>query len=521
MFLVATQLSAQEGIRLNSNEAMKGYLLFETQFSTFLVDNCGDIVHEWPGVASTDLHNKLQEDGLLRYIENNEKTLVLRDWDNNIVKSYFIEDPNLFIVYEALKKPNGNFLCVTRRYLTDEEFEDIGYDISRINDFSHDPRRMDGVIEIDAQTGQVIWEWSIRDHVIQQRDPSAPNYGILADNPQLLNIDAIIDTYDWNSGESFMINGFDYNPELEQLALSVRKMGEVVIIDQSTTTEQAKGSTGGNSGMGGDILYRFGNPQNYDRGTAADRILYYQHNPNWIQHGPHKGKLICYNNGLDRPDVVNFEDRYSSVPIFDPIEDGFKYQIEPGQAYAPLIPEVQYNRHTTNTHFYSSYTSGARVMPNGNIFITEGVDGVVFEINVDGEKVWEYDCDEGSGAYLFRSERYPEDYPALIGKDLSSTGATVEFPPSSYDCDLTVSTTDILDEKQKLIFKKIDNRYIEVVFPSGKYKADLISIDGKWLDVQDLNETNKISIEHLNGGVYFIKVSSSSLGVIDSYKFYK
>ena len=132
------------------------------------------------------------------------------------------------------------------------------------------PNQVDGVIEIDRNSGETVWQWLISDHVIQERDPMLANYGVLKDHPELLNMDAV-STVDWTSGESFMINGLDYNPELDQIALSVRKISEVIIIDHSTTTEEAAGHTGGNSGMGGDILYRWGNPQNYDRGTQDDQ----------------------------------------------------------------------------------------------------------------------------------------------------------------------------------------------------------------------------------------------------------
>jgi hypothetical protein len=57
------------------------------------------------------------------------------------------------------------------------------------------------------------------------------------------------------------MNSIDYNPTFDQIAMSVRGNSEVWIIDHSTTTAQAKGHTGGKYGKGGDLLYRYGNPE--------------------------------------------------------------------------------------------------------------------------------------------------------------------------------------------------------------------------------------------------------------------
>ncbi len=40
--------------------------------------------------------------------------------------------------------------------------------------------------------------------------------------------------------------------------------------------------------------------------------------------------------------------------------------------------------------FFSSFISSAQRLPNGNTFITEGMNGRMFEVTPAGEIVWEY-----------------------------------------------------------------------------------------------------------------------------------
>ena len=57
--------------------------------------------------------------------------------------------------------------------------------------------------------------------------------------------------------------------------------------------------------MGGDYLYRWGNPQGYDRGSDLDRWLDDQHSVNWIPEGyPGEGNLILFNNNYGSNSAV-------------------------------------------------------------------------------------------------------------------------------------------------------------------------------------------------------------------------
>jgi hypothetical protein len=71
----------------------------------------------------------------------------------------------------------------------------------------------------------------------------------------------------------------------------VRNFGEIWVTDHSTTSAEAAGLTGGNSG---DLLYRWGNPQAHDAGAAADqwciRILFFNYTPILIDH--HLAELL-------------------------------------------------------------------------------------------------------------------------------------------------------------------------------------------------------------------------------------
>ena len=168
----------------------------------------------------------------------------------------------------------------------------------------------DMILEIEPtrpKGARVIWEWHMWDHLIQDYDPEAENHGDPAARPWRININGDgklqeidpaelerlkalgyvpddADAEDLNS-DLLHTNAVAYNAELDQIVVSTPRFNEIWIIDHSTTTQQAAGSSGGRGGRGGDLLYRWGNPRTYGRGAETDQKLFSQHDVRWVRGG--------------------------------------------------------------------------------------------------------------------------------------------------------------------------------------------------------------------------------------------
>jgi hypothetical protein len=227
----------------------------------------------------------------------------------------------------------------------------------------------------------------------------------------------------------------------------VRGFSEFWVIDHSTTTEEVAGHTGGNSGMGGDILYRWGNPQAYRAGTLQDQQFFRPHDAYWIESGyPGEGNILVLNNGNGRPGG-----NYTSVEeIIPPVDiSGHYTQPNPGEPYEPPEPIWIYTADPP-TSLYAPVVSGSQRLPNGNTLVCSGTTGTFLEVTYDQETVWHYvNPVSGPGPMfqgavipgynplvkqniVFRAYRYAPDYQAFVGRDLPP-GYPIEIyssPPS-------------------------------------------------------------------------------------------
>jgi cysteine-rich repeat protein len=433
------------GLMQHSPNAEPGYLLFGPLQGprTVLMDREGRLINEW--FSSWPVGNTvyLRDNGnLVRTADPGGNTTMVAggdaglieefDWDGNLVWSYLYSTPQHRAHHDIALLPNGNILILAWEYYSESEAIAAGRDPSLILQGALWPEHIIELEPVGAAQGNIVWEWHLWDHIIQDFDPAQDNFGVVEDHPELVDINFAADgAADW-----LHANAIDYNEELDQIVISSPFLNEFWIIDHSTTTAEAAGHTGGSYGRGGDLLYRWGNPQSYGAGSAGDQQLFGQHDVQWIREGvPGAGNVLIFNNGNNRPDGF-----YTSIDeLVLPLNPDGTYSKIAQQAYEPTSPVWSYTADTP-TDFHSPFLSGAQRLPNGNTMIARGPRGILFEIDATGQTVWHYVspmiaddtlaiCDPIPGFpgpfqsnALFRAPHYPLDHPAFDGRDLTPIG---------------------------------------------------------------------------------------------------
>ena len=369
-----------------------GRILFSPMVSTktYLIDSQGMLNHSWssnylPGESIRWLGNgtilrtiKTQLSGL-----GGEGGAVQKvTWDGTVIWEFSYNSSEYCSHHDIQPLQNGNILMIAWERKTPAEAIAAGRNPNYISSFGFYPDHIIEVQPTGPTNGSIVWEWHVWDHLIQDYDSSKANYGAVGDHPELVDIN-----YRLSSERGWMhTNSIDYNEEFDQILISVRYYEEIWIIDHSTTTAEAAGHTGGNNGKGGDLLYRWGNPEAYRAGTASDKKFFNQHDATWIDKGcPGEGNILVFNNGQGRPAGA-----YSSIDeIVPPVNDTGAYYLEPGSTYGPKSLIWNYTSNPPSG-FYSPSYSGAHRLKSGNTLICAGIGGNFFEVTSAGTTVWTY-----------------------------------------------------------------------------------------------------------------------------------
>jgi len=530
-----------------------GYILFTPMIckTTYLIDMCGRQVHSWksnynPGFSVYLLPNgNLLRTGIAQDTFFNQGgkggIIEILDWNGNAVWTYLLSNDSLAQHHDIYPMENGNILVISWHGIPENEALAKGRSKGSIGGSKLWSESIIEIKPVGKNSAQVVWRWNLWDHLIQDESISKPDYDTISNHPELMNINfAPLQQPDW-----IHFNSIDYNKELDQILLSCHNTSEIWIIDHGTTTAEAASHYGGRSNKGGDLLYRWGNPIAYGKGSKSNQKLYYQHNANWIPKGyKDGGDIMIFNNGLSRVPA------YSSVDIIKPAI------ISPGN-YLPNIPygpigQKWIYKDSVPESFFSPVFAGANRLRNGNTLVCSGFPGKLFEIDNNRKVVWEYinpvaggdkimtDGETGANS-LFRCTYYSDSFIAFNGKSLTPSGP-IEKKSYSYSCEifkpdtmapkpiaflpdrsaLNVSINTVLslifDEKiYRGIGKKLniyDNNNLKETLPSEDAQVILNNHSSSFSLMSNFNYGSRISIEIEKG--FFVDSAGNQIEKIDS-----
>lgn len=423
VFLGVFLMNKEEDVRISNTDDLL-LVPLNNHKETYLVNEKKEIVHIWehnsfPGKGSYLLEDgTLIRSGMLPKHDNFKQargeggTIQKIDWDGNILWTFELSNEDEVLHHDFEVLPNGNILALVWESILVEEAIENGKNPSF---FLPETKFIwsEKVIEINAK-GDVVWEWRAWDHIVQDFDVTKKNFGVISENPDKIDLNkgwkkrSPFYQYDW-----IHVNSIDYHEQLDQILLSASNFGEFWIIERRPEKKQLLRIGKKTEERKTGIVYRWGNPQMYERGTSNDQKLFFQHDVEWIPEGhPGADNILIFNNGsvIDRP--------YSTVlEVVPPVNKNGLYDVLPGQ---PMSAEVVWEYQApTSTDFFSRIQSGSQRLPNGNTLITESVGANIFEVTSQGDIVWEYVAYPGHATTtVFRADKYPSYYSAFEGKNL-------------------------------------------------------------------------------------------------------
>ena len=412
-------------------QTYNGYTLYSVQNSTkaYLVDMTGTTYHSWTFTKTTCYSSYLMPGGvILRSVNRNGNSfsggpisgeVQKVDWSGNVLWDFVYSTTDYCTHHDIHPMPNGNVLLICYERKTAAQATQAGCSQS----IEMWPEKIVEIQPSGTTGGTVVWEWHAWDHLSQNYNSAKSNYVTsIVQHPELLHINYLTQK-DW-----LHANGIDYNAELDQITFSSHNMNEVYVIDHSTTTAEAASHAGGNSGKGGDILYRWGNPTAYQAsGTTIFNVV---HDAHWVtnDHPTYPNSLCGFNN-------KGGTSSKTCTDIFTPPISGYTYSITPGLAFLPST----YNWRHTYSGTATQNEGNSQQLPNGNTLMCISFSGLMYEINPAQTQVWSKSV-IGTVSQAFR---YPPCYISGTYTAAASATPSSVCPGNSVQLNVTATGGDV------------------------------------------------------------------------------
>jgi hypothetical protein len=214
-----------------------GYTLFSPMGSknSYLLDIDKEIVHIWntdyfPGVSAYLLGNGnlLRTTKLINpYFQGASMGgsgggIQEINPDGNVVWDFEYSNYQHLAHHDIEILPNGNILMIAWEMKSRSEAIYAGRNPNQLGQ----ELWSEHIIELEPtgyNSGRIVWQWHVWDHLIQDYDPSKENYGNVSEHPELIDINFMADSSpDW-----LHINAIDYNNNYNQIMLSVNYFSEI------------------------------------------------------------------------------------------------------------------------------------------------------------------------------------------------------------------------------------------------------------------------------------------------------
>ena len=415
-------IELNENIVVYEDDIYDAYTLLSPLGSTnsFLINNEGFVVHKWESDTAALIAYLTDEGNLIRALrqDNTEFTgggatgaIEILNFEGDQIWFWEYNTSDYVLHHDLALLPNGNLLATVWEYKSANEAITKGRNPSLLFDDEVWPCKIIEIKPLANNQAEIIWEWSVWDHLIQDHDATKENFGVVSNHPELIHINFTGGDANFNH-----LNSIEYIEELDQIVVSSRVFNEFWIIDHSTTTAEAASHSGGNSNKGGDLLYRWGNPQAYNSGTSENQRLFGQHDVTWIGNTINNGgNFLVFNNN-------KFSDKSSVDEILIPQLSNGSYELAPNMVNLPENSSWSYD----NELIFSSRLSGAKRLSNGNTLITLGRGGTLFEINESGTILWQYQNPIETNASIFKVNKYEKNHPAFEGRTLIPLAIEIE-----------------------------------------------------------------------------------------------
>lgn len=336
----------------------------------------------------------------------NWSTLRLLAGDGTVLWEHVDCGPSRCLHHDIEPLPNGNVLVFVYYRIAADQAAQYGLD-------AVDGIWMDEILELQPIFGpnaadscdgapwctEIVWQWDTADHVVI---PAADDERSRV-SPQTIDLRASDGGVD--GADPIHFNGIDYNPRLDQIAVSSFSMSEVYIIDHGGSDE---------------ILYRWGRPTNY--GQDGPTAFGHQHDARWID----DSTLSVMNNNSPFGEFL-FDVPSEVVTLTVPIDEQGTYQLTDGQ-YGPEAGSVVVDR-AREPRLNAPFMSGATVRSDGSALVSLSLSKELVSFDSAGATNWLVRL-PGPGGQFWKAQLLSPTDPAIT----ALVGQVGELAPSQHRC---------------------------------------------------------------------------------------